>query len=217
MGPLAHKIVNRAALIGDLFAPEAQITLKSLSMLLSYLMSVADIERRHKTNKGLLATKSESFASFVAVCNIAEWRAMARRSVTRIDMVREALQGLPMLPSLEDKAPKPEKRLKRKSAFENYVEEIKNEHKLEKRNVQELCFTKAGRRILREGWRDLPQSERFEFGLRKPKAAAVIANRASSSEAIALPANLPNQIEFPIRASSVAASAQLRIENVAGF
>lgn len=116
LGRLVFSIVSKAVVARDLFSTDMQKVLFSLALAISYLLSVADVERRHNRHKHMITKKgSNAFPGFCAKSLSEEIRCLATRSAKRVACVCEAI-GMDAI-GVSAVAAQPHRR-KRKAGFD---------------------------------------------------------------------------------------------------
>lgn len=178
LGRLVFHIVSKVVIARDMFETDFQRTLFSIALAVSYLLSVADVERRHNRHKNLITKKgSNAFAGFTAKSLCEEVRCLAVRSANRVASVCKAVGMDTRLIEDSSAAAKAPPRQKRKSGFDVFVEEAKQLAILDGMSAKDLCFTVAGRRQLSHAWYSLSRMDRYGYqidadGTHKPAAIA---------------------------------------------
>jgi hypothetical protein len=118
LGRLVFHLVSQVVVARDMFQTKFQNTLFGIAVSVSYLLSVADVERRHNRHKNLITKKgSNAFIGFCAKSFCEEVRAIAVRAASRIEHICKSI-GVDTPSAQSSLALKPQVRPKRKSGFD---------------------------------------------------------------------------------------------------
>ena len=197
--------------------------LRGTAHWLSYLMSVADAERRHNRHKRI-TQKSQGYAGFTAKSQLEEFRAHSVRTARHVLAVIYAVSDAGNLPASSGEAPaskgpvaaRPRKR--GQSACEAFVDEKKRELESTGISSRMLFFDKEVKKRLRDEWAAKPADERLGYKLEAaPKSHALPQHAAPKRRALEPP---PEQAAVVDGASEsvvlwAGASGEHRLERLA--
>ena len=173
------------------FTAQFAMAVRALGFFIAWLLSIADIERKHGQTKRRFSKHGSHFVGTSCKSYLEEVRYVSVHAAKRAaEIVSYAADSvMQALPSISQE----KKSSRKKVGYDAYKDLKMREVEIEERSKKDLLFTRRGQQDINTGWKALSDGERAEFDLlveEKKDDTAIV-------PAVAVPAQEDRPSEVP--------------------